>query len=61
LITQNKKEKKMKSLQQIFKTNGQDPNKAYQAGQFKFDKTAGCQVYNPPKEKKIKSKPKARC
>ena len=37
----------MKSLQQILKANGQNPNQAYQTGKFKFDKTAGCLVYDP--------------
>ena len=44
----------MKSLQQILKANGQNPRQAYQTGQFKFDKTAGCLVYNPSKVNNFK-------
>ena len=38
----------MKSLQQILKNNGQDPNQANQTGKLEFNKTAGCLVYQPP-------------
>lgn len=38
----------MKSLQEILKANGQNPNQAYQIGKLEFDKTAGCLVYSPP-------------
>ncbi len=38
----------MKSLQQILKANGQNPNRAYQIGKLEFYKTAGCLVYRPP-------------
>jgi len=38
----------MKSLQQIIKANGQNPNQAFQAGKLTFDKKVGCLVYNPP-------------
>jgi len=38
----------MKSLQEILKANGQNPNQSYQIGKLEFDKTAGCLVYSPP-------------
>ena len=38
----------MKSLQQILKANGQNPNQAFQSGKLEFDKKTGCFVYNPP-------------
>ncbi len=37
----------MKSLQEILKANGQNPNQAYQTGKFEFDRKAGCLVYSP--------------
>jgi hypothetical protein len=47
----------MKSLQQILKANGQNPKQAYQSGKFKFDKTAGCLVYNKMSTSETKSLP----
>ncbi len=38
----------MQNPQQILKSNGQNPNQAFQSGKLKFDKTASCLVYNPP-------------
>lgn len=38
----------MKSLQQILKANGQNPNLSYRTGKLEFDKTSGCLVYSPP-------------
>jgi len=38
----------MKSLQQILKANGQNPNLSYRTGKLEFDKTANCLVYKPP-------------
>ncbi|MFH2059394.1 MAG: hypothetical protein ABIJ59_10900 [Pseudomonadota bacterium] len=37
----------MHSLETIRKMNGQNPNQARQTGKFRFDKTAGCLVYDP--------------
>ena len=45
----------MRSLQEILKDNGQDPNLAYQTGEFVFDPKAGCLVYQPPGIKKPKA------
>lgn len=38
----------MKSLQEILKANGQNPNLANQTGKFEFCERAGGLVYIPP-------------
>lgn len=38
----------MKSLQEILKTNGQNPNLAHQTGKLEFCKKYCCLIYCPP-------------